>query len=354
MSNYKSKKAILDEFPEFKLTQYGDFVVDPKLIENYEIIDFHTHITEGIAKTMLPPLFRKPIIDLDISFFDKSPYHGKGRYLDFDRPSYQVWPKSLLSIFGLKVACDMLGLTGFISSLRRASTDRLIRDMEDGGINQAVVLPISECNCDDTAKLKTQTDKYDNLISFGSIHPYDSNREEKIKRYTGLGIKGFKINPHIWKIGFDDPKLVDLIKELTETNLPIISCSGLAIPDYFNIPDFIKSNLQTQNIIKYEKVLSQVPDATFIFAHGAIEQNEELIELMDRFPNTYAEISTQPPQNIRQMIKQIGSDRLLLGSDYPVFNQAFPILAVLRATENENDRKAIFSKNAKKILGLKQ
>ncbi|GAB6098141.1 hypothetical protein JCM16358_00200 [Halanaerocella petrolearia] len=354
INNFNSKKEILNEYPELKLTEYGDFVIDPKLVEKYEIIDFHTHITEGIANTMLPPLFRNSVIDFDMSLFDKSPYHRKGKYLDFDRPSYQIWPKSLFSIFGLKVIIDMLGLTGFISSLRRASTNRLIRDMEKGSVNQAVVLPINGLDCDDTTRMLTETDKYNNFINFGSIHPYDSNQQDKIKRYIELGVKGFKLNPHIWDIEFNDPKLISLIEKLAKTNLPIISCSGLAVPDYFDLPNFIKDKLESQNLNKYEEVLTKIPNVTFVFAHGGIEQNNKVIELMNKFSNTYAEISTQPPQNIKRMIKEVGSNRLLFGSDYPVFNQSFPILAVLRATEYEDDRKAIFSKNARRILALRE
>ena len=80
---------------------------------------------------------------------------------------------------------------------------------------------------------------------------------------------------------------------------------------------------------------------------------DKLIELMNKFPNTYAEISTQPPQNIKKMIEKVGSNRLLFGSDYPVFNQGFLILSVLRATDDEEERKVIFSKNARRILAIK-
>ena len=52
------------------------------------------------------------------------------------------------------------------------------------------------------------------------------------------------------------------------------------------------------------------------------------------------------------MIDEIGSDRILFGTDYPFVTQAFSILSVLRATDIEQERVNIFSENAKKLLFL--
>src|SRR5690554_2725367 len=202
MNKFISKEQILEEFTELGLTEYGDFIVQPEIIKNYEIIDFHTHITEGIANAMIPILFRKEVIDYKFSFFDHSPYCGKGSYLDFKKPCYQCWPKTLFSSFGLLVLLDMAGLTGFISSMRRASAERLVRDMKDANIDKAVVLAINGNNRNDTTKMVSRVLRHQELIPFGSIHPYDSKSDKKIEEYTNLGIKGFKVNPHIWKINF--------------------------------------------------------------------------------------------------------------------------------------------------------
>ena len=52
------------------------------------------------------------------------------------------------------------------------------------------------------------------------------------------------------------------------------------------------------------------------------------------------------------MIKEIGSERVLFGRDYPFVTQALSILSVLRATDDEQERINIFSKNAKTLLGI--
>ena len=67
---------------------------------------------------------------------------------------------------------------------------------------------------------------------------------------------------------------------------------------------------------------------------------------------TYTDISVQPSGNIKKLITEIGSERLLFGTDYPFVSQAFSILSVLRATEIEQERINIFSGNAKKLLNV--
>ena len=71
---------------------------------------------------------------------------------------------------------------------------------------------------------------------------------------------------------------------------------------------------------------------------------------MKKYPNTYTDISIQPAANIKKLIAEIGSERILFGTDYPFVSQAFSILSVLRATDIEQERVNIFSENAKKLL----
>lgn len=349
----KSKQDILDMYPELELTSIGDFVIRKEYLLDYEIIDFHTHTFPGVSG-MLPSLFRHELDDDRVSFFDLSCYPGSVSFFDFNKVGYRSWPDSFWSPPGLKTAFDLLGFNGVMTLVRSASNKRLTRDMKLGSIDYAIVLPINSIHVDSTSLLLETISEHEQLIPFASIHPFENNIESKIKTYISRGAKGFKINPHIQKVNFDDEKMIGLLKRLAETQLPVISCSGLAVPSHYlgHAPKFLRGDVETQNLIRYEKVLCQIPGHPFIFAHGGLEQTEELIVLMKKFPNTFTDVSTQNPGNIKRLINEVGSHRLLLGSDYPFFNQAFPILSVIRATDNQQDRKAIFSENAKNLLGL--
>jgi len=243
-------------------------------------------------------------------------------------------------------------MTGVIPLVQNATLDRIRRDIKDSHIKQMVLLPIQGIEGTETEELIEKTKNHKEFIIFGSINPNDGHIQEKIDKYLKMDIKGFKINPHVWNIDFNDKRVVNLLGYLSETKKPILSCSGIAILDTFRgLPKSIRKSMNTQTISKFVEVLKKIPNLKLIFGHSGVEQVNEVIEVMKQYPQTLAEISTQPAQNIRKMINILGDSRLLFGSDYPFFNQAFPLLSVLRATEDETERKNIFSANAKRLLG---
>lgn len=350
---YKNKEEILKDFNELELTHFGDFKVKDELVKEYEIIDFHCHLYDGV-KSFLPKIFRRRSIDFDSSFFDLSCYPISLKYFDFNKELFTTYPETLISLGGLKLAYEISGLGGFISALRKSTPERMLRDMKLNNISKAVVLQLNTQDCDSSEDMKNIASQYEEFINFGCIHPYESEVKSKIDKNIKYGVKGWKIAPHVINVNIDDEKTINIIKQLYETKLPIISCSGLAFPKekIGKIPRKLRKSIETQNIKRFYMVLKEVPNMTFIFAHAGIYQTDELIELMKLYPNTYVDISTQPPRKIKQLINEIGSERILYGTDYPAFNHAFSIVSVLRATNNETERKNIFSNNAKKLLGL--
>lgn len=346
---FKTKQAILNILPELNITEYGDFVLKDELIGEYEIIDFHTHIFDSVSGN-IPWFLRREKENMGASFFDLSCYPESPQYFDFNKVGYRKWPKSFRSISGLKTLW-YLTYKG-ISLIKKVTVKRMLRDLEKQNIDSAVILPINTKKYDCTQEMLKSIDSYSNLIPFASIHPEEDNIENKVKNYLEKDIKGFKINPHLMGTAISDSSMINLVKILNETKLPIISCSGIQIPNYITgVPKFMEDLLgHNQELSMFDKILPYVNKSPFVFAHAGLEQIDKLILLMKKYTNTYADISTQPSINIRKLIDEIGYKRLLFGSDYPYINQSFTILAILKATKNEHERKAIFSGNAKRLL----
>lgn len=348
---YKRKEDILNDFEELELTEFGDFKIKAKYISNYEIIDFHCHVYNSIMG-YIPKVFRRPIHNLNSSFFDLSCYPILTKYFRMDKVLFTDYPNNKIDL--LKMKFILTGLGGYITVLRTSIPSRLKRDMELNGVSKAVVLQINSPKLDCMESMKKIVDNDDALLTFGSIHPLEREIERKIELNKMAGVLGWKINPHVNGVNIDSNECIRLLKLLNETNMPIISCSGLSLPiDRLNIvPRQARNSLDTQNINRFKNVLATIPDLKLIFAHSGVYQYKEVIELMKQYPNTYADISTQPYENIRLLIDEVGSERLLFGTDYPAFNHAISILSVLKATDNENDRNNIFLKNAKQLLNI--
>lgn len=350
---YHNKVDLLRDFPELSLTDFGDFMVKKEFVESYEIIDFHCHLYNG-AKSFVPKLMRKEHKDMSKSFFDMSCYPINIECFNFNNVLFTSYPHENSTLGLIETAYELSGIGGFYSAVTLSKPERMLRDMKLNNVSKAVVLQLNTPDCDSSEDMKSVAAEYNEFISFGSIHPQDANSNEQIKRNLRYGVRGWKIAPHVINENIDSVKTIELMKSLHETDLPIVSCSGLALPysDVSKLPKKLRHAIESQDIKKFETLLSVIPDLKLTFAHGGLYQSDELIELMKKYPQTTADISTQPPENIKKFIENVGSERILYGTDYPAFNHAFPIVSVLRATRTEEERHNIFSLNAKRLLSI--
>lgn len=226
--------------------------------------------------------------------------------------------------------------------------------MNQNGIHKAVIHQINPPSSSCGKVMDQLVNENNRFYTFASVHPYAKDIDKCIDEYMKMNIKGWKLNPHIWNVDIDCEATIRLLHKLSKTGLPILSCSGVGLPKDVcnsNVPSKkTKKEVTTQKLEKFDKVLQSVPDCTFILAHSGCFDFDGIIDLMKKYPNTYTDISVQPAKNIETLIKNVGSERLLFGTDYPFVSHAFSILSVLRATDKEEERKQIFYENAKKII----
>ncbi len=350
MRHDREKQQIISDNPELLLCENGDFKIKADLVERYEIIDMHCHIFSGLSQ-LFPTFLQKEKFNRNISLMDMSCFPFSLGLFDLDKIYFTKYPTKLLSADGIKTRIKLF--SGALV-LNYATVDRLIMDMDANHIQSSVVQQINPANKNCADVMDRIVKSNDRLYTFGSIHPFDDDIAAKINNYMKMNIKGWKLNPHIWGVPIDCDESIALLKELAKTKLPIMSCSGTGLPkEMLNsaVPaKKTKKEVMTQHLRKFEKVLDCIPDTTFILAHSGCFDFEYIIDIMKKYPNTYTDISVQPAANIKKLIGEIGSERILFGTDYPFVTQAFSILSVLRATEIEQERVNIFSDNAKKLL----
>lgn len=355
----RAKKEILKRHPELELTAYGDFIIKKELVEAYEIVDSHAHIYLGTR--MLTANYETEAADdinMESSFFDLSFFTRKAGCFDLEEEFYKYHPPQIGCLAGLGYLLDVvMSVNGLMRSSREATSKRIVRDMADSSISASVVLPLANADkMDGLDRYFTEAAKYDNLIPFGSVHPLDKDGAKRINYSVERGAKGFKLHPSCWKIAVDDEVMIELIKKIDSTGLPIVSCSGLAFPERYLkskfVPRALKGGADFQQIERFRRVVSRFPETKFILAHGGGGLNHEVIRLMRDFDNVYTDISSQPPANVKKMLEALGDERFFYGSDYPVWNHAFAILTLLKAVQNEESRRRIFSGNIKKVLGI--
>ena len=101
----------------------------------------------------------------------------------------------------------------------------------------------------------------------------------------------------------------------------------------------------------------EFPDMTIVGGHFAgwslwLEAAEKLHEL----PNLYVDCSSSSfalsDSEFRECIELYGTDRVLFGTDYPMWDAANEIERLLSLGFSESDYTKIFSENAKKVFDL--
>ena len=102
---------------------------------------------------------------------------------DINKICYSDFPTKLFSPNGLNTKVKLF--TG-VFVLNYATTERLLKDMDNNCITKAVIQQINPPNknsADIMAEIVTQNER---LYTFGAIHPFDENIDSKINHYINL------------------------------------------------------------------------------------------------------------------------------------------------------------------------
>lgn len=105
-----------------------------------------------------------------------------------------------------------------------------------------------------------------------------------------------------------------------------------------------------------DDLIAAHPEVTFVAAHpGERESVEKHIYRMKKYDNVCLDLSgTGIFRNgcIRHLVDQVGAERILFGTDYPICNHQMYIGAVLGEHLDDRTLSLIFSGNARRILNL--
>ncbi len=182
------------------------------------------------------------------------------------------------------------------------------------------------------------------LIGLGTIHPRSEDMLGDVRHLYELGLKGIKIHPDIQGFAVDDKGYVKAYEICSKLNLPILMHTG-------------DNRYDLSNPNRLLPILKEFKDLTVIGAHfGGYSIWEEASKQYAGIENFYVDCSSSfnylDKKIIKEMIYRYGTDRVLFGSDYPMWNAKKEIETLLSLNLDESDYHKIFSENAKKVYNL--
>lgn len=184
----------------------------------------------------------------------------------------------------------------------------------------------------------------DRLIGFGTLHPASENIVADLRELLSLGLKGVKLHPDIQDFKIDDYRALSIYE----------ACEAHGVPILFHAGD---SRYDRSNPNRLVPVLRIYNRLTVIAAHfGGYSMWEEAAEALAGLPNLYVDCSSSMPflsdEKIKEYIRRFGDDRVLFGSDYPMWTAEREIPRLLSLNLPKESYRKIFSENIMALLGL--
>ena len=169
---------------------------------------------------------------------------------------------------------------------------------------------------------------------------------------TERGARGVKLQPAYSRFHVQDERVLPVYETCSELGVPVLSHSGANANDYSAPNSFVG-------------VMEQFPELDLILAHMGGAEWRQTAAFAERFPTVTFDISEFISRIDRgwqdgpsfadaaQLIKDVGPERVMMGSDFPWYDlhdiiervRGLPLLSV-------DEREAILGANAVRILGI--
>lgn len=185
-------------------------------------------------------------------------------------------------------------------------------------------------------------EKTDAFIGFGTLHPGLENIKGEIDRILSLGLKGIKMHPEFQKFNIDDEDMFN-IYEAIEGKLPLLMHVG-------------DENKTSSSPKRLSKVLDMFPNLTVIAAHlGGYQAWDESMEYLigrNLYIDTSSSLFVIDSQRATKIIRMHGVDKVLFGSDYPMWSHEEELRFIDKLDLTKEEQKLILCENAERLLGL--
>jgi predicted TIM-barrel fold metal-dependent hydrolase len=193
------------------------------------------------------------------------------------------------------------------------------------------------------------------FIPFAVINPTYPGWKHDLETCRGLGMKGLRIYPQYHDYTLSDPRLSELLDAAHGWNMPVAFTRWVEDPRQ-------RSWMDTSKELPLDDIVAVVRDnpGTFLLLNAYIypvkdEYLRVFREAQVYFDTMFASVTIKgwSGYDLLALVKELGPERFLFGSGYPLRD---PVSAQIRldlATElGQPAREAIWSGNARRLLNI--
>jgi len=228
--------------------------------------------------------------------------------------------------------------------------DSLKRYMDLNDIATAVIQPVAIS----TIQAKSINDwllglvsKDESIKAFGACYPDGKDMGESLKKFKQCGINGIKLHPDYQHFYPDDNTLFDLYEHIIMNDMWVLFHAGLGSGN---------SNRIYSSTVRFLNLRKKYPELKIILAHLGGYRNwsaskKELIG-KDFYMDLSYTFGILEDHKIKEMIRLHGPNKIVFGSDFPLYRSRDNLKMFLNLDLDDKDRKDILYNNAKKDILL--
>jgi len=235
--------------------------------------------------------------------------------------------------------CDPFHYSNLEETILAVTAEKLISEMDKHSIAQAVVIPnfrlphrLTGANLALASDIKQFTDR---LVGFAWLDPRIEDCTEQLEFLAREhGFRGLKLHPVLGGYYLSNKVVFPLIECSIRLGLPVMIHTGWGI-------------LGSASAVG--QLTERFRDGRFIVAHMI---DPESVNVTKRNENIFLETSyAQHPRRITQAAKNLGADRLLYGSDFPLGGgMGFELSKIMLAELTDQERTMILGENIRRLI----
>ena len=230
-------------------------------------------------------------------------------------------------------------------------------DAEDGSVKRLeesiAESPITHCVvCSVAVKPSTvssindfiarEVESHEHYYGFAAMHQDFEDPEAELVRAEALGLCGIKLHPDTQAVNMDDPRLMSVYEIAERRGLPVTIHCGDYRYDYSH-PRRLK------------RILHEFPRLVVNAAHfGGWSIQDYALEFLEDegcFLDMSSSMRFLGPRRTRELVHIYGCDRILFGSDFPMWRPAEELDKFTSLGFTEAEMEAMCWHNAERFLG---
>ena len=182
------------------------------------------------------------------------------------------------------------------------------------------------------------------MTGFGTMHPDSDDMVRDIEEILSLGLKGIKLHPDIQNFKIDDFRMLKIYELCEKNSLPVLMHTG-------------DKRYDNSNPNRLVPILETYTDLIVIGGHfGGYSVWDDAEKYLTGYDNFYVDTSSSmwviSPERAKELIYAYGVDKVLFGTDYPLWTPQAELDRFMAIDLPEDERKKILWDNAAKLLNI--